>query len=315
MNSVVIGVGASLPKKCVTNFDLAERLDTSDEWISSRTGIKQRYIAEGETTASLATEAAVRAMEHAEISVEDVDLIIVGTVTGDYTFPSTATLVQKNLQCKGVAFDVSAACSGFLYALNVADSFIKLGKSKCALVIGAETFSRIVDWKDRSTCVLFGDGAGAVVLKAVENTDCGVKYCKIYSDGGYADCLVTSGGVSTNKSTGFVQMKGREVFRFAVEKFSESLNTLLQDNDMTIDDVDLIIPHQANLRIINKLVEMTGIAEEKVLVTIDKHANTSAASIPLALNEFKDEVFSKNNVVLLSMGAGFTWGSALIKFN
>ena len=316
MNSVVIGVGASLPKKCVTNFDLSEYLDTSDEWISTRTGIKQRYIAENETTASLATQAAAQAIEHAGITASDVDLIIVGTVTGDYTFPSTATLVQRNLDIKkGVAFDLSAACSGFVYALSVADSFIKSGKAKCALVIGAETFSRIVDWKDRSSCVLFGDGAGAIVLKGMEGTDRGVQYCKICSDGRYADCLITSGGVSSNKSTGVVQMKGGEVFRFAVEKFSESLNELLHDNGMTIQDVDLIVPHQANLRIIKKLAEVSGIDEKKVIVTINKHANTSAASIPLALNEFKDAVFSKKNVVLLSMGAGFTWGSALIRFS
>ena len=313
MNSVLVGIGAALPKKCVTNFDLPADLDTSDEWISTRTGIKQRYIAEEETTASLATEAAHQALEQAKILPEEVDLIIVGTVTGDYTFPSTATIVQKNLRAKGVAFDVSAACSGFVYALSIADSFIKTGKAKCALIIGAETFSRIVDWKDRSSCVLFGDGAGAAVLRAEENTDCGVKYCKISSDGAYADHLITSGGVSTTQTAGFVTMQGREVFKFAVEKFYESVNELLRENNMTIDDVDLIVPHQANFRIIKKLAEMLQIDESKVLVTIDKHANTSAASIPLALSEVKDTIFKKKNIVLISMGAGFTWGSALIK--
>ncbi len=313
MNSVIAGIGASLPKKCVTNFELPAELDTSDEWISTRTGIKQRYIAEDETTASMATEAATRALEQAKISADQVDLIIVGTVTGDYTFPSTATLVQKNLGTKGVAFDVSAACSGFVYALSIADSFIKTGKSKCALVIGAEVFSKIVDWKDRSSCVLFGDGAGAIVLRAEENTDCGVKYCKISSDGAYADYLITSGGVATTQTSGFVTMQGREVFKFAVEKFYESVNELLRENNMTLDDVDLIVPHQANSRIIRKLTEMLGIDESKVLVTIDKHANTCAASIPLALNEVRDTIFKKKNIVLISMGAGFTWGSALIK--
>jgi 3-oxoacyl-[acyl-carrier-protein] synthase-3 len=315
MNSVPIGLGISLPKKCIKNSELPKELNTSAEWISQRTGIHQRYVVSGEeTTASLATEAARNALNHAKISPNDIDLIVLGTVTGDYTFPSTATIVQKNLGIThGVAFDVNAACSGFIYALDIANSYIKLKKSKCALVIGADTFSKILDWSDRSSCVLFGDGAGAVVLQAQENTDRGLKYCNIYSDGSYADYLITSGGVSTTQNAGFVKMHGQEVFKFAIEKFNESLSQLLEDNNMTVNDVDLLVPHQANSRIIKKLVEISGIEEKKVLINIDKYANTSAASIPLALNEVKDSIFSKGNVVLLSMGAGFTWGSALIR--
>ncbi len=314
MNSILVGIGAALPKKCVLNSDLPAELNTSDEWIIQRTGIKQRYIAEQETTSSLAAEAARNAINHAKLSNDDIDLIIVATVTGDYTFPSTASIVQRELNIKhGAAFDISAACSGFVYAIDIADTHIKSGKSKCALVIGAETFSKIVDWTDRSTCVLFGDGAGAVILQAQDTSDRGIQYCKIYSDGSYVDCLKTSGGVSTTQTFGFVQMDGREVFKFAVEKFASSLNKLLVDNSMTVDDVDLLVPHQANTRIIEKLIEMSGIKKEKVLITLDTHSNTSAASIPLALNEIRDKFFTKRNVILLSMGAGFTWGAVLIK--
>jgi 3-oxoacyl-[acyl-carrier-protein] synthase-3 len=314
MNSALIGLGMALPQRCVKNADLSPELNTSDAWISQRTGIRQRYIAEGETTASLAAEAARDALNHAGITANEVDLIVVGTVTGDYTFPSTATIVQRNLGIsRGVAFDVSAACSGFVYALDVADAYIKLGKARCALVIGADTFSKVVDWSDRSTCVLFGDGAGAAVLQASENADRGIISSKIYSDGNYADYLITTGGVSTTQNAGFTKMSGQEVFKFAVEKFNESLNELLKNNHMTIDDVDLLAPHQANLRIIKKLIEISGIEEKKVLINIDKYANTSSASIPLALADARDRVFSGGNVVLLSMGAGFTWGYALIR--
>jgi 3-oxoacyl-[acyl-carrier-protein] synthase-3 len=315
MNSIPIGLGISLPKKCIKNCELPPELNTSDEWIVQRTGISQRHIASpGETTASLATEAALSALEHAGISSKEIDLIVLGTATGDYTFPSTATIVQKNLGItQGAAFDVNAACSGFVYALDIADSYIKLGKTKCALVIGSETFSRIVDWSDRSSCVLFGDGAGALIIQAQENTDRGIKYCKIYSDGNHLNHLITTGGVSTTQNAGFVKMNGQEVFKFAVEKLSESLNKLLKDNDMTIDDIDLLVPHQANSRIIQKLIAISGIEEKKVLINIDKYANTSAASIPLALNEVKSSFLSGGNVVLLSMGAGFTWGSVLMR--
>lgn len=316
MNSVMIGFGAALPKKCVLNSELPAELNTSDEWITRRTGIKQRYIAsKSETTASLAVEAGREAIGDAKVSLNDIDLVIVATSTGDLTFPATATLVQRNLGIEqGAAFDVSAACSGFIYALDIVNSYIKCGRFKCALVIGAETFSRVVDWNDRSTCVLFGDGAGAVVIQA-QNTDLGVQYCRIHSDGDFVEQLKTSGGISTTQSVGFAQMNGREVFRFAVEKFNESLKQLLADNNLSIDDVDLIVPHQANSRILEKIAEDLGISKEKVVITVNKHANTSAASIPLALHDIKHDLITKKNVVLLSMGAGFTWGSALVRFS
>lgn len=317
MKSVVVGFGGALPSKCIKNGDLPSSLDTSDEWISQRTGIKQRYvIAEGESTATLASKAAKDALDFAKISPNEIDLIVLGTTTGDYTFPATACLVQKNLGITNgrPAFDVSAACSGFIYALDIADSFIRTGKAKNALVIGADSFSKILDWNDRSSCVLFGDGAGAVVLKAEENSERGVQFCKIYADGNFSDYLITTGGICTTQTSGFVTMKGREVFKFAVEKFHESFSDLLRENNLTIDDIDLVVPHQANVRIINKLIETLKIDPEKVLVTIDKHSNTSAATIPLALNEIKNIIHTKRNVVLLSMGAGFTWGSALIRF-
>jgi 3-oxoacyl-[acyl-carrier-protein] synthase-3 len=315
MNAVVLGIGSALPKKCVSNDELSSFLDTSDVWIVTRTGIKQRYVAgDGETTASLATEAAKAALTMAKISPTDVDLIVLATVTGDYTFPSTATVVQQKLGIKKTAaFDISAACSGFIYAMDVADSHIKLGKSRCALVIGAETFSRVLDWSDRSTCVLFGDGAGAMVLGA-EDSDRGIQSCLICSDGDGVEYLKTSGGVSTTKTTGFLEMDGREVFRFAVEKFNESMEELLRSHNMTIDDIDLVVPHQANIRIIEKLVDHFGISREKILITIHKHANTSAASIPLSMAELGTGIFSQKNVVLLSVGAGFTWGAALLRF-
>ncbi|MDR2720753.1 MAG: ketoacyl-ACP synthase III [Puniceicoccales bacterium] len=317
LNSVIIGIGASLPKKYLTNFDLAEKMDTSDEWITKRTGIKRRYIAgEGETTASLATEAALSALEQSKISPYDIDLIIVATASGDYTFPATAILVQRTLGIREncVAFDVNAACSGFIFAIDVADSYLKLGKSKCALVIGAETFSRLLDWSDRSTAVLFGDGAGAIVLQAQPSeSQRGIQSCRIYSDGAYVNELKTSGGVSTTSNAGFVQMDGRCVFKNAIEKFSAMLTCAMADNKLTIDDIDLIVPHQANARIIEKLIENFSISRDKVLITVDKHANTSAASIPLSLNEVRDVVFSKKNVILLSMGAGFTWGYVFLK--
>lgn len=316
MKSVVVGFGGALPQKCIKNDELPASLNTSDEWISQRTGIKQRYvISEGETTSTLATKAAKDALDFAKVSPNDIDLIVVGTTTGDYTFPATACVVQKNLNITNgcPAFDVSAACSGFIYALDVADSFIKTGRAKHALVIGADSFSKILDWSDRASCVLFGDGAGAVVLKAEEGTNKGIQYCKIYSDGSCTDFLITSGGVATTQNAGVVTMKGREVFKFAVEKFCDSFYELLEQNKLTIDDIDLIVPHQANVRIINKLIDVLKIDSKKVVVTIDKHSNTSAATIPLALNEIKDTISTNKNIVLLSMGAGFTWGAALIR--
>ncbi|MBE6447064.1 MAG: ketoacyl-ACP synthase III [Alphaproteobacteria bacterium] len=316
MKSVVVGFGGALPKRCVTNEELSLQLDTSDEWISSRTGIKQRFIAqEEENTATLSTKAALDALKFAEMHPDDIDLIVLGTTTGNYTFPATACLVQKELGINTpcIAFDVSAACSGFLYALDIADSFIKSNKANNALVIGADCFSKILNWNDRASCVLFGDGAGAIVLKGEKNTEKGVQYCKIHSDGKFSDYLITTGGVSTTQQAGFVTMQGREVFKFAVEKFRESFEQLLSDNSLTIDDIDLVVPHQANIRIISMLAEVMKLPKDKLLITIDKHSNTSAATIPLALNEVKNTLVGKGNVVLLAMGAGFTWGAALIK--
>lgn len=317
MRSVVIGFGGALPKKCVRNDELPASLNTSDEWISQRTGIRERYIiGSGESTSGLATKAAQEALDFAKVSSNEVDLILVGTTTGDYTFPATACLVQKNLGItnESPAFDVSAACSGFIYALDIADLYIRSGKSKYALVIGADCFSKILDWSDRSSCVLFGDGAGAVLLKAEENTDKGVQYCKIHSDGNFSNYLMTTGGISTSQNAGFVTMSGKEVFKFAIEKFQESFKALLEENNLTVEDIDLIVPHQANIRIINKFIEISKVNADKVVITIDRHSNTSAGTIPLALNEVKDIIFEKKNVVLLSMGAGFTWGAALIRF-
>ena len=313
MNSVIVGCGLSLPEKVVTNVELSKIMDTSDEWIRQRTGIVERHVAvDNETTSVFATKAAQNAIKNAGISPDDVDLIIVGTVTPDYTFPSVATLVQRNLGVKnGAAFDLSAACSGFVYALDIADSYIKLGKAKCAVIIGAETFSKVVDWSDRSTSILFGDGAGAVVLQAKES-DRGVVGSRIFSDGQYAESLITTGGVSVNQIAGVVKMDGREVFRHAVEKMKSAVDVLLNDLNLTYNDIDMLIPHQANLRIINMLKEQLKMSDDQVIVTVDKHANTSAATIPLALASSYEHLVGKN-VLLVSMGAGFTWGASFVR--
>lgn len=313
MNSVIVGCGLSLPEKVVTNVELSKIMDTSDEWIRQRTGIVERHVAvDNETTSVFATKAAQNAIKNAGISPDDVDLIIVGTVTPDYTFPSVATLVQRNLGVKnGAAFDLSAACSGFVYALDIADSYIKLGKAKCAIIIGAETFSKVVDWSDRSTSILFGDGAGAVVLQAKES-DRGVVGSRIFSDGQYAESLITTGGVSVNQIAGVVKMDGREVFRHAVEKMKSAIDVLLNDLNLTYKDVGMLIPHQANLRIINMLKEQLKMSDDQVIVTVDKHANTSAATIPLALASSYEHLVGKN-VLLVSMGAGFTWGASFVR--
>lgn len=315
MNSILAGFGSFLPQKVLTNNDLSKFLDTSDEWIRQRTGIGRRCIVEdGETTSDLATKAASVALSDAGINAEDVDLIVVGTVTPDFTFPSVANIVQKKLGIKNhcATFDLSAACSGFVYALDVADSYIKLGKAKNALVIGAETFSKILDWKDRSSCILFGDGAGAVVLKAEENSQKGVIATKIFSDGSYSDYLKTSGGVSTTQTSGTIQMMGREVFRCAVELMKSAIEDVLREKGFSLSDIDLLVPHQANLRIISSLANSLDLPMEKVLVTVDEHANTCAASIPLALAKNKSKLEGKN-IMLVSMGAGFTWGASFIK--
>ena len=315
--SVVAGVGSALPARRVTNDELAESVDTSDEWIVARTGIRTRYIAsDGETTGSLATEAARRALEHAGIDASEIDLIVLATATPDQTFPSTATKVQAALGLTDcIAFDVHAVCTGFLYALSVADSMLRAGSANKALVIGAETFSRILDWSDRATCVLFGDGAGALVLKA-EESDGGILSTKLHADGRHNDLLFVDGGPSTTGTVGKLRMKGREVFRHAVVNLADVLNEVLEGASLTAADVDWVVPHQANARILDATAKKLGLPSEKVVVTVDRHANTSAASVPLAFDTaVKDGRIKRGDIVVLeAMGGGFTWGAAALRY-
>jgi len=315
--SVVLGVGSALPRRRVTNAELAETVDTSDEWIVERTGIRSRYVAgEGETTASLATDAARRALEQAELEATDIDLIVLATATPDQTFPSSATKVQAALGIKDcVAFDVHAVCTGFLYALSVADSMLRSGNAKKALVIGAETFSRILDWEDRATCVLFGDGAGALVLSA-EDGNSGILATKLHADGRHNDLLFVDGGPSTTGTVGKLRMKGREVFRHAVVNLADVLNEVLADAGLTAADVDWVVPHQANARILDATAKKLGLPAEKVVVTVDQHANTSAASVPLAFDAaVRDGRIKRGDLVVLeAMGGGFTWGAAALRY-
>jgi len=321
IRSRIAGVGAYLPERIVTNDDLSKTVDTSDEWIVERSGIRCRHIAaEGEMTSDLATAAALQAMAAAGVTPEEIDLIVLGTTTPDDTFPATAAKVQANLGVPGgFAFDVQAVCSGFLYALATADKFIRAGDVKTALVIGAETFSRILDWTDRETCVLFGDGAGAVVLRAQEgegsNADVGVLSTHLHADGRFRDLLYVNGGPSSTQTVGVVRMEGKEVFRHAVTKLASAVNEALAANDLTANDVDWVVPHQANRRILTSTAKKAGLREERIVVTLDQHANTSAASIPLALNAaVKDGRIRPGHLVLIeAMGGGFTWGSALIR--
>jgi len=319
IRAVLTGTGSALPRQLVTNADLAERVDTSDEWIVERTGIRQRYLAEpGETTSSLATEAARRALEAAGVDASEIGLIVLATATPDHTFPATATQVQHALGCKGgVAFDVAAVCSGFLYALATADSLLRTGMATKALVIGAETFSRILDWEDRTTCVLFGDGAGAVVLEAqdVAENGPGILASKLHADGEHKELLYVDGGPSTTGTVGKLRMRGREVFRHAVVNLAEVLRETIEEAGITVDQVDWVVPHQANARILDATARKLGLAEEKVVVTVDRHANTSAASVPLALDvAVRDGRVKKGDLVLFeAMGGGFTWGAALAR--
>ncbi len=321
LRSRFAGYGAYLPKRIITNNELAERLDTSDEWIKQRTGISQRHVAaDGEFTSHLATNAARDAIADANIGIDDVDLLIVATTTPDNTFPATAARVQAELgMLQGAAFDVQAVCSGFIYALAMADNMIRLSQATTALVVGAETFSRILDWNDRSTCVLFGDGAGAVVLQAVEgggtNQDRGVLSTHLYSDGRQYDALVVDGGPSSTGTTGHVRMQGREVYRQAVTRMVEGVDTALATNGLTAQDVDWLIPHQANIRIMEHVGEKLGIPREKTIVTVQNQANTSAATIPLALAQAASEgrLEAGQIAALTAMGGGFTWGAALIR--
>ncbi len=321
VRSRIIGCGSYLPSNVVTNDELAKRVDTSDEWIVARTGIRQRHIAaEGETTSDLAVAAATRAMEHAGVTAADIDMIIVATATPDNTFPATETKVQHRLGVVGFAFDVQAVCSGFVYALTTADMYIRNGQAKTVLVIGAETFSRILDWEDRRTCVLFGDGAGAVVVQAVEGKgtveDQGILASRLHSDGGKYELLYVNGGPSTTQTVGFLQMEGKEVFRHAVTNLAGVIREVLADTGLEAADIDWLVPHQANRRILDSTARKFGISEDKVVITVDRHANTSAASIPLALAEaVHDGRIKRGDIVILeAMGGGFTWGAALVRW-
>jgi 3-oxoacyl-[acyl-carrier-protein] synthase-3 len=306
-----------LPARKVTNDELAETVDTTDAWIIERTGIRSRYIAsDNETTASLATDAARKALAHAGVDAVDIDLIVLATATPDQTFPSSATKVQAALGINDcIAFDVHAVCTGFLYALSVADSMLRGGNAKKALVIGAETFSRILDWEDRATCVLFGDGAGALVLGA-EDTEGGILATKLHADGRHNDLLFVDGGPSTTGTVGKLRMKGREVFRHAVVNLAGVLTEVLEAAGVTAAEVDWVVPHQANARILDATARKLGLPAEKVIVTVDQHANTSAASVPLAFDTaIKDGRIKRGDLVVLeAMGGGFTWGAAALRY-
>jgi 3-oxoacyl-[acyl-carrier-protein] synthase-3 len=317
LRSVVLGSGSALPKRSVSNEELAQQVDTSDAWIVERTGIRNRYVAgDGETTASLATEAARRALEHAGVAPTDIGLIVLATATPDQTFPSSATKVQAALGINDcIAFDVHAVCTGFLYAVSVADSMLRGGSAKKALVIGAETFSRILDWEDRATCVLFGDGAGAIVLGA-EETEGGILATKLHADGRHNDLLFVDGGPSSTGTVGKLRMKGREVFRHAVVNLADVMNEVLEAAGLNSADVDWVVPHQANARILDATARKLGLPAEKVVVTVDQHANTSAASVPLAFDTaVKDGRIKRGDLVVLeAMGGGFTWGAAALRY-
>jgi 3-oxoacyl-[acyl-carrier-protein] synthase-3 len=322
LRSVIRGVGAHLPKRIVTNDDLSKILDTSDAWIRERTGIVSRHIAdEGELTSDLGAAAAKQALVRAAIDPIDIDLIVCATATPDRTFPATAIKIQAMLGVtKGAAFDVQAVCSGFVYALAIADNFLKAGLSKRALVIGTETFSRILDWSDRSTCVLFGDGAGAVVLEAQPQhglrTDRGILATRLRSDGRYEELLYVDGGPGSTKTVGHLRMNGREVFRHAIQKISGVIEETLVETGYAPDEIDLYIPHQANKRILDGIAKKLNVVSKKIVMTLHKHGNTSAASIPLALNEaFEAHRVKEGSLILMeAMGGGFTWGAVLVRW-
>jgi 3-oxoacyl-[acyl-carrier-protein] synthase III len=322
IRSVIRGVGAHLPKRVMTNDDLARLVDTNDEWIRERTGIEQRHIAEdGELTSDLGIAASRKALVRAGIDPVDIDLVVCATSTPDRTFPATGVRIQAGLGInKGAAFDIQAVCSGFVYALSIADNFLKAGQFKRAIVVGTETFSRILDWKDRGTCVLFGDGAGAVVLEAQtqlgSRQDRGILATRIRSDGRFEELLYVDGGPGSTKTTGYLRMNGREVFRHAVQKISGVIEETLVMTGYAPGEIDLYVPHQANKRILDGIANRLGIGSEKIVYTLAKHGNTSAASIPLALNQaFEDHRLSEGRLVLMeAMGGGLTWGAALARW-
>jgi 3-oxoacyl-[acyl-carrier-protein] synthase III len=320
--SVLAGIGSYLPEKILTNADMARLVDTDDAWIRQRTGIGARHIAaDGELTSDLAFHAAQRALEHAGCSADDIDLIVLATSTPDNTFPATATTVQARLGIsQGAAFDVQAVCTGFVYALSVADALIRTGAHSRALVIGAETYSRILDWSDRTTCVLFGDGAGAVVLEAEESSgtlaDRGILASKLRADGRHKSKLYVDGGPSSTQTVGHLRMSGQDVFKLAVGMVPQIVHDILGDHGLSAADVDWFVPHQANKRIIDATADKLGIARERVVLTVENHANTSSASIPLALDvAVRDGRIKRGDLCLLeAMGGGFTWGAALVRW-
>jgi 3-oxoacyl-[acyl-carrier-protein] synthase III len=321
VRSQIAGCGAYLPERVVTNQELASRLDTSDEWIRQRTGIGERRVAApGELTSDLAVRAADRALSSAGMSGSDLDLLVLATATPDHTFPATAAKVQARLGMRrGAAFDVQAVCAGFIFALSVADNAVRLGQARTALVVGAETFSRILDWEDRSTCVLFGDGAGAVVLRAIPAAESGGRFIlsnHLHSDGRQYDILYVDGGPSSTRGTGFLRMEGREVFRQAVHRLSAVVDEALAANGLIATDVDWLVPHQANSRIIDGMGRKLGLPEDKIVVTIERHANTSAASIPLALETaVADGRIKPGHLVLMeALGGGLSWGASLVRW-
>lgn len=316
--AIIAGTGSALPENRVSNEELARRVDTTDEWIVERTGIRFRHIAAPhETTATLAHDAAVKALDAAGLTADRIGLLIVATATPDNTFPATATKVQAMLGIDDcVAFDVAAVCSGFLYALSVADSMIRTGVADHALVIGAETFSRILDWEDRTTCVLFGDGAGAVVLSAEADSQRGILSSKLHAQGQHYNLLYVDGGPSTTGTTGKLRMKGREVFRHAVTNLASVMTEVLEQAGLAADDVDWVVPHQANIRILEATAKKLGLKNSRVIITVDIHANTSAASVPLALDTaIRDGRINRGDLLVLeAMGGGFTWGAAAIRY-
>lgn len=322
IRAVAKGIGHYLPERVVTNAQFAETIDTSDEWIKSRSGIEQRHFAaEGETTSQMAIQASLKALEMAGLSAQDIDGVVVATSTPDLTFPSTATMVQAGLEMRGgFAFDVQAVCAGFVFALSTANAFITSGQAKRMLVIGAETFSRILDWEDRTTSVLFGDGAGALILEGEEqegtSSDRGILAVDLNSDGQFRDLLYVDGGVSKTQTTGVLRMEGREVFRHAVEKLAETAHTSLAAAGLEASDVDWIVPHQANLRIISRTAQKMGVEMDRVVVTVQDHGNTSAASIPLALSVgvARGQIKQGDLLVTEAIGGGLAWGSVVLRW-
>jgi len=317
-SSYILGCGSYLPKKILTNNDLSKKLDTSDEWIKTRTGINQRYIADKkQLNSDLGFEAAKKAIKNSKIKTSDIDLIILATSTPDHTFPSTATKIQGKLGIKkGFAFDIQAACSGFIYAMSVADNFLLNNQASNALVIGSEIFSRILDWNDRSTCILFGDGAGAIVLSKNKKMNSGIISTELYSDGRFYDLLYVNGGVAFNQKAGHIKMKGKEVFKHAVKKLVSCIQFNLKKNKLKKEDIDWIIPHQANKRIMDMTAIKLGVPKSKLLVTVDQYANTSSASIPLTLDyALSNKIIKRGQIIVFeAIGGGLTWGCSILKY-